>query len=132
MTIPVGEAGAARVAAALVRLCARERGRVKCAREHARARARAHTHTHTPPVQVFGLHENADITKDLQESGLLLEGLLATQSRDSGGAGGGKSSEAIIGEVSATVCAQRHTLNHDSRSASTVAVRCFAGRRGHS
>ncbi len=31
--------------------------------------------------EVFGLHDNADITKDLQETSALLEGLLSTQGR---------------------------------------------------
>ncbi len=53
--------------------------------------------------EVFGLHENADITKDLQETGVLLDGLASTQSRV-GGAAGGKSMEETIGEVSECVC----------------------------
>lgn len=38
---------------------------------------------------VFGLHSNADITKDNQETNQLLEGVLLTLPRQSGG--GGKS-----------------------------------------
>ncbi|KAK9812825.1 hypothetical protein WJX72_004356 [[Myrmecia] bisecta] len=51
--------------------------------------------------EVFGLHENADITKDLKETGLLLESLLLTLSRDA--SGGGKSVEATIGEVATDI-----------------------------
>ncbi|DBB17907.1 TPA: hypothetical protein ACH3X3_002922 [Trebouxia sp. C0006] len=50
---------------------------------------------------VFGLHDNADISKDLKETNLLLDSLLLTQSRDA--AGGGKSMEATIGEVAADI-----------------------------
>ena len=38
-----------------------------------------------PHLQVFGLHENADITKDLKETNQLLESVLLTQSRDASG-----------------------------------------------
>ena len=38
-----------------------------------------------PHPQVFGLHENADITKDLKETNQLLESVLLTQSRDASG-----------------------------------------------
>lgn len=34
---------------------------------------------------VFGLHDNADISKDLKETNLLLNSLLLTQSRDAAG-----------------------------------------------
>jgi len=51
--------------------------------------------------EVFGLHANADMTKDMQETNLLLDSLLLTQSRDA--AGGGKSPEEIIGEVAADI-----------------------------
>ena len=34
---------------------------------------------------VFGLHDNADISKDLKETNTLLESLLLTQSRDAAG-----------------------------------------------
>jgi dynein heavy chain len=55
-----------------------------------------------PKPEVFGLHENADITKDLGESDLLLKTVLVTQSSDGGGGGGGggKSADELVVEMS--------------------------------
>ncbi len=53
---------------------------------------------------MFGLHENADITKDLQETNLLLDSLMLTQSR--GASGGAASFEAVVGDVAAEVLAR--------------------------
>ncbi|CAL1272095.1 unnamed protein product [Larinioides sclopetarius] len=47
-----------------------------------------------PSPEVFGLHENADITKDNQETQQLLDGILLTQGK-SGGAGAQSSGEMI-------------------------------------
>jgi dynein heavy chain len=47
--------------------------------------------------EVFGMHENADITKDLQETTLLLESVMLTMSRDS--AAGGLTFEETLGAV---------------------------------
>ena len=47
--------------------------------------------------EVFGLHDNADISKDLQESNLLLESLMLTQSSDS--SGGGMSYEETVQSI---------------------------------
>lgn len=47
--------------------------------------------------EVFGLHDNADISKDLQESSLLLESLMLTQSSDS--SGGGASYEETVQSI---------------------------------
>ena len=69
---------------------------------------------------MFGLHDNADITKDLQESQALLDGLLtaqktsessSTSSSSSSGNGSSssatpKSTEAVIGEVAADILAR--------------------------
>ena len=51
--------------------------------------------------QVFGLHENADITKDNQETAQLFDGILLTLPRQSGG--GGKSPEEVIDELAADI-----------------------------
>ncbi|KAM4725109.1 LOW QUALITY PROTEIN: dynein axonemal heavy chain 3-like [Anableps anableps] len=47
---------------------------------------------------VFGLHSNADITKDNQETNQLLEGILLTLPRQSGG--GAKSPQEVVEELS--------------------------------
>ena len=51
-----------------------------------------------PQPEVFGMHENADITKDLGEVDLLLTTVLITQSGEGGG-GGGKSADEIVTEM---------------------------------
>uniref|UniRef100_H2ZME4 AAA+ ATPase domain-containing protein n=1 Tax=Ciona savignyi TaxID=51511 RepID=H2ZME4_CIOSA len=51
--------------------------------------------------EVFGLHENADITKDNQETLQLFDGILLTLPRQSGG--GGKSPEEVIDELAADI-----------------------------
>ncbi|KAH9505438.1 Dynein heavy chain 3, axonemal, partial [Bulinus truncatus] len=50
-----------------------------------------------PHPEVFGLHENADISKDQQETQLLFEGIVLTLPRQA--SGGGKSSQEIIEEL---------------------------------
>ncbi|XP_076366412.1 dynein axonemal heavy chain 3-like isoform X2 [Tachypleus tridentatus] len=54
-----------------------------------------------PYPEVFGLHENADITKDNQETQQLLEGILLTQPRTS--TSGSKSSVDIISDLAADI-----------------------------
>ncbi|XP_052058680.1 dynein axonemal heavy chain 3-like isoform X1 [Mytilus californianus] len=54
-----------------------------------------------PHPEVFGLHENADISKDQQETQQLFEGILLTLPRQS--AGGGKSSQEIIEELASDI-----------------------------
>ena len=60
-----------------------------------------------PPVakpEVFGLHENADITKDLGEVDLMLKTMLLTQAQSGGGGGGGgKSTEDVVAEISGEI-----------------------------
>lgn len=50
---------------------------------------------------MFGLHENADITKDNQETQLLFDSILLTQPRQA--SGGGKSSQQIVDELAADI-----------------------------
>ncbi|GJQ73710.1 DNAH3 [Trypoxylus dichotomus] len=51
-----------------------------------------------PQPEVFGLHENADITKDNQETLLLLHGVLLTQTQITAG-GGGENEEEVMIEI---------------------------------
>ena len=54
-----------------------------------------------PHPEVFGLHENADITKDNQETQQLFNSILVTLPRQTGG--GGKSSQQVIDELAADI-----------------------------
>lgn len=54
-----------------------------------------------PHPEVFGLNENADITKDNQETQQLFNSILVTLPRQSGG--GGKSTQQVINELAADI-----------------------------
>ncbi|XP_070188303.1 dynein axonemal heavy chain 7-like isoform X3 [Littorina saxatilis] len=58
-----------------------------------------------PNPNVFGMHENADITKDQKETQLLFDNVLLTQKANKAKAssGGGKSTDDIVDEVAADV-----------------------------
>lgn len=56
----------------------------------------------TPNPEVYGLHENADITKDYKEVQQLFDSILLTLPRQTGGSGG-KTADAMIRELSADV-----------------------------
>ena len=49
--------------------------------------------------EVFGMHANADISKDKKEVDTLLGNMLLTQSSDGGGGGGAKSRDDVVGEI---------------------------------
>ena len=51
--------------------------------------------------EVFGLHANADITKDQQETDLMCNSILLTQGNAT--SGGGKSKEETLAEVAAQI-----------------------------
>ena len=53
----------------------------------------------TQQPEVFGLHENADITKDQQETNYFNDTLLLTESASSAGKAGGKSPEEVLDEI---------------------------------
>ncbi|KAJ3049383.1 Dynein heavy chain 7, axonemal [Rhizophlyctis rosea] len=59
----------------------------------------------TAHPEVFGMHENADITKDLAETNLLIASALSTQARSGGGGGGvgGNSAEEITGDIATSM-----------------------------
>lgn len=52
-----------------------------------------------PEPEVFGLNDNADITKDLGEVDLMLSTVLVTQSSSGGGGGGGQSKDELISDM---------------------------------
>jgi len=54
--------------------------------------------------EVFGLHANADISKDQQETDLFTDSALKTQSHSTGGAGGSK--EAVLDDIAADTLAR--------------------------
>ncbi|XP_076448252.1 dynein axonemal heavy chain 3-like [Babylonia areolata] len=54
-----------------------------------------------PHPEVFGLHENADISKDQQETQQLFDGILLTLPRQT--SGGGKSSQEIIEDLASDI-----------------------------
>lgn len=54
-----------------------------------------------PHPEVFGLHENADITKDNQETQTLFDSILLTLPRQTGG--GGKSPQQVIDELASDI-----------------------------
>ncbi|KAK3264588.1 hypothetical protein CYMTET_26684, partial [Cymbomonas tetramitiformis] len=55
-------------------------------------------------TEVFGLHENADITKDMQETALMFSSILLTQGRVS--SGGGKTREEVVTEMTNSLLAR--------------------------
>jgi len=54
--------------------------------------------------ELYGLHENADITKDIKDTNIILDSLLLTQPRDTGAAdAGAKSQDDVISDVAGDI-----------------------------
>jgi len=49
--------------------------------------------------EAFGMHENANISSQMQESGYMMTTILSVQPRDSGGAGAGKTPDELVEEM---------------------------------
>jgi dynein heavy chain len=56
--------------------------------------------------EVFGMHENASITKNMNDTGILFESVLLTQSSSGGGGGGGGGKDATMQAVAVDVLAK--------------------------
>jgi dynein heavy chain, axonemal len=56
--------------------------------------------------EVFGLHENADIAKDLNETNLLISSIILTQGGGSGGTGSSKNQDEITAEIASGILSQ--------------------------
>lgn len=69
--------------------------------------------------EVFGLHDNADITKDNQETQQLFDTILLTLPRQSGG--GGKSSADVIEDLASDILGKMPHL-YDMEAVSRTAI----------
>ncbi len=63
--------------------------------------------------EVFGMHDNTDISKELQETKLLFDSVLLTQGRSGGGGGGDSDAQlsTIAGDILSKVKKIDHTLS---------------------
>lgn len=68
------------------------------------------------PPEVFGLHDNANITKDQNDTNNLFRNILLTEKGESGGGKGGASKEDTISAVAADI-ANKIPLNFDMEAA---------------
>ena len=57
-------------------------------------------------TQIFGLHENASITKDLKETRELFEATLSTQATATGGGAGGSSQDELLQKIAEDISAK--------------------------
>ncbi len=56
--------------------------------------------------EVFGMNENADIAKDLNETNQLISSIILTQGRSGSSSSGGKNQDELTGEIAAGILAQ--------------------------
>jgi dynein heavy chain len=54
---------------------------------------------HSQSPEAFGLHQNADISKDLQETNILLSNVILTQGKQNGASSSGKTQDELTAEV---------------------------------
>lgn len=57
----------------------------------------------TAHPEIFGMHENADIAKDLAETNLLISSVILTQARSGGGGSGGKTKEEVTSDIASGI-----------------------------
>ena len=59
--------------------------------------------------EVFGMHDNVDISKELQETRILFDSVLVTQSQTSGG-GSGKTTEEALNEITSDILSKVYCI----------------------
>jgi len=65
--------------------------------------------------EVFGMHDNVDISKELQETKILFDSVLVTQSQSSAGSSG-KTTEEALQEITNDILSKVSMLNDMMRS----------------
>jgi dynein heavy chain len=78
-------------------------------------------HCSTESPEVFGMHANANIAFQLQETNSLLDAVVSIQPRVSGGGNGGSSADAVVAALCDDILEQMPTdLTLDEAAAATA------------
>ncbi len=64
--------------------------------------------------EIFGMDDNVDISKELQETKVLFDSILLTQTQSSGG-GSGKKTEDTLNDIASDILNKVDTYNHNKK-----------------